>query len=726
MANTRGGSAVNLRTMSPSDREEAFKQAAAEGNWIGASLQSPAVFDDIVSAATKTIDGYTEILNTGTTLLEVNSALAIAALNPISAVISELIEAVQNQINDFMGAGFYILFIDGQNDGLSAYGIKKTAPVIKIERWKTGGIYTDPFTDTVQFSVQRLANIENVKESDKNLGTNVASQYINNPKKYLIWDGNIFDKTSQKPVFEAKQNMSNTLDVTLVNKINDWRAGLQSVPPDKMIQIINQSFDDIGDNERPRFSSGGTVGGLVMIVGATDPTQLFGKIAKLYNFFSTLEPLRAAASAAKALKDEANEFRKQRLKVRNLCAPNKTQNPPKEQWPIDLSNTKSNIQADWDDFKIGTNSDNYIKYNKRNIDISGHKDDKILFKNVRTGQTFQIIKAGPSKEIQTPVTTGSPHATDPESFGEPIVDPIDILTQSTTTTYSQEWEALFDSFDPDTLPGDLLIEVELDDKYLLWDSEKETPESGENWYDRYNSYCLKNGTKVTGENDKIEDLLKIVLLNRERSANAAYVTSETKAWEYYSEELNKGTESKYYDELQFQESVSSEEAQRYREKLYKENFINAGVDENNIPEYDVYQTPEIFQIQKDLAELLKQKNDFITSDAIGLSQSAIQSQILNLNNENNQFDIQINDVNNKLNSVNEDIDVLTDEISEIESRISEIEGDFTFSLDGNYTTKNALDELNEAKAAIFRSKVKWAEEGEKNTKYFLNLEKRTF
>ena len=80
MANTRGGSVSNLRTMSPSDREEAFKEAVTDGNWIGASLQSPAVFDDIVSAATKTLDGYTSILNTGSALLEVNAAIALATL----------------------------------------------------------------------------------------------------------------------------------------------------------------------------------------------------------------------------------------------------------------------------------------------------------------------------------------------------------------------------------------------------------------------------------------------------------------------------------------------------------------------------------------------------------------------------------------------------------------------------------------------------------------------
>ena len=34
--------------------------------------------------------------------------------------------------------------------------------------------------------------------------------------------------------------------------------------------------------------------------------------------------------------------------------------------------------------------------------------------------------------------------------------------------------------------------------------------------------------------------------------------------------------------------------------------------------------------------------------------------------------------------------------------------------------------MDKVKGAIFRSKVKWIEEGEKNTKYFINLEKQNY
>ena len=698
MANTRGGSVSNLRTMSPSDREEAFKQASTDGNWIGASLQSPAAFDDIVTAATTTLDGYTSILNTGTKLLEVNVALAIAALNPISAVIGELIDAVQDQINDFMGAGFYVLFIDGQDDGLSAYGIKKTAPVIKIERWKTGGIYIDPFTDTTQFSVQRLMNIENIKDRDKTLGTNVAANYIGNPKKYLIWNGNIFDKESQKPLLELanKKDGSNTLDISLVNKINDWRDGLQSVPPDKMIQIINQSFDDAGDNNRPRFSDSGNVGGLVMIVGATDPTQLFGKIAKLYNFFSTLEPLRKAVDAVKAIRDEAAEFRKQRIKVRNLCAPNKTNNPPKEDWPVDLSNTKSKLQADWNEFKIGTNSDNTLKYQNRNIDIENHKNDKILFKNLRTNQVFQIIKVGPAKEIKTPTTTGTDESqTDPND-----VQAIDIITQGTTITYSQEWEALFDTYDPDTLPGDVLVEVEIDDRYLFYDSETEEPEGGENWYDKYNSYCLKNGTKITGENEDIEGYLKLILKNRIRNADSAYVASEDKAWNYYASELNKGSQSKYYDSLRIRRTVTPEEAQRIREKTLKNNWINAGYDENEIPDYSVNNTPQIYELEQELKQVEAERK-YIEESGEAVQPELIRQRIKLLNTEVDQYDIKINEITRLATGVEVKIEQKTIQLKEEQNKLDDLQGNFTFSpFTGNYRAKDALNELNDANELV--------------------------
>ncbi len=682
MANTRGGSVGNLRTMSAQDREEAFKLASEGGSWIGASLQSPAAFDDIVQAATETLNGYTTILNTGTALLETNAAIAIAALNPISAVLSELIKSVQDQINDFMGTGFYILFIDGQDDGLSAYGIKKTSPQIKIQRWKTGGMYVDPFTDTFQYSVQRLANIDVIKDSNPAL----ANQYVTNPKKYLIWDGNIFDKTTQKPVFEAAdRNLGNSVNISMVNSFNTWRANMQSVPPDKCIQIINQSFDDAGDNERPRFSDSGNVGGLVMIAGVTDPAKLFEKIAKLYNFFSTLEPLRAASEAAKSIRDEIDNFRIQRIRVRNLCAPNKNNLPKLEDVPIDLSKTKSNVRSDWNEYKIGTNSDNVRKYSNR-LDITDHKNDKILFKNLRSGQVFQIIKVGKATAIETPISDGAP--TDEQSD-------IQILTQNSTTTYNQEWEALFDTFVPDTLPGDILVEVELDDKYLFYNDE-EQPESGENWYDKYNSYCLKNGTKLMAENDDLENDLKIILDKRIENANTAYATSKNKAYEVYSEELNKGTQSKYYDDLKITRAITGEEIYRLQQKNWRDNWINQG---QEAPDYDINDSPELRTAQNELenlkAERLKQQTEFSS-----LHIDTINSQISDLKLTNSSLLQNIADTNQKINSVNADIELLENKISEYETRKNNLIGDFTFASlteTTNYEAKNALDELNTAK-----------------------------
>lgn len=44
------------------------------------------------------------------------------------------------------------------------------------------------------------------------------------------------------------------------------------------------------------------------------------------------------------------------------------------------------------------------------------------------------------------------------------------------------------------------------------------------------------------------------------------------------------------------------------------------------------------------------------------------------------------------------------------------------------TLKNELNEIysTKGKEAMFRSKVKWVEQGEKPTKYFFNLEKRNY
>ena len=64
---------------------------------------------------------------------------------------------------------------------------------------------------------------------------------------------------------------------------------------------------------------------------------------------------------------------------------------------------------------------------------------------------------------------------------------------------------------------------------------------------------------------------------------------------------------------------------------------------------------------------------------------------------------------------------LSENLNDLEERLPLSRSDMTLYMN----TKNELEQiiLEKARTAIFRSKVKWAEEGEKNTKYFLNLER---
>lgn len=672
MANTRGGSVGNLRTMKAEDRKQAFLDAAAGGSWIAASITSPGAFTELYNSSKATLETYEEILKTGTTLLDSSATLAIAALNPISAVITKLIEEVEKQIDDFMGSGFYVLTINSQDDALKIYLGKQKAPNIKIERWKTGGLYVDPWTSTYQFSVQRLTNIDVLEESDPKQ----AKIYKNNPKKYLIWDGNVFDKSNQTPILEEEENMTDTLNVSMVNKINTWRAGMQSVPPSKVIEIINQSFDDVGDKKRPTFSQSSAVGGLVMIAGVTDPTIMAEKVAKLYNFFSTLDPVRKAVDAYQNIRDELDNFRKQRIHVRNLCAPNEGQtNPPLIDVPINLTGTKSNLKSDWDDYKIGTNSDNTHKYNLRNIDIEDHKNDKIFFKNLRSGQVFQIIDTSQATLVDTPVTTGesekSTKSTDKQDSSVKKVNAIETLTQGTTQTYTQTWEALFDDFLPDTLPGDVLVEVELDDRYLFYDSESEQPEGGEKWYDYFNSFCLKNGTKITLENEDLERELRLIMERRIENSDIAYLKSKDQAWEYYSQQLDLGELSPYADSLKIRKRVSNEESLNIRQSAFEQQFLNdwenlygePPSDEvfNSIPEFSPDTTPEIMAARNLYALAVSRRENYSKEYSNFQINEMLDDTLSSLDSQIQVYDSNISTIQRSIDEVNYEIEVLEGE-----------------------------------------------------------------
>ena len=89
----------------------------------------------------------------------------------------------------------------------------------------------------------------------------------------------------------------------------------------------------------------------------------------------------------------------------------------------------------------------------------------------------------------------------------------------------------------------------------------------------------------------------------------------------------------------------------------------------------------------------------------------------------------INYSKTKRKGINKRETVLQGKLDELDNRICQGNGDLNQPLLDEYdATKKELKEIydNKAREAMFRSKARWIEKGEKPTNYFFNLEKRNF
>ena len=91
----------------------------------------------------------------------------------------------------------------------------------------------------------------------------------------------------------------------------------------------------------------------------------------------------------------------------------------------------------------------------------------------------------------------------------------------------------------------------------------------------------------------------------------------------------------------------------------------------------------------------------------------------------------INYSKTKRKGINKRETVLQGKLVELDNRICQGNGDLNQPLLDEYVydaTKKELKEIynNKAREAMFRSKARWIEKGEKPTNYFFNLEKRNF
>ena len=585
----KGGNVSRLVEGGSEEKRALREKAIKEGNWLAASVKTNQLFPDLIENVTEAISAYKKAMETGQLLLKANKAFLLASINPLFLILDAMISKIQNQIDDFMGSGIYTIFINGQNPKLSIYKVKSRTPNLRIKKAAISGIYVNPFTNKIEFTAYPIVDIDDMKAAEGNQPYRPGiphekswEMYENNHTNYVIWNGKVFynraipgvsGSAQGKPVLEKSGDGYH--DITYPDSI--WALGgeMQICKPSKMIEIMNAAFDDKGDVNRPVISEDGIAGALVIILGTSDPAKIVEKLAKLYNYFADIRPIKDAFDIAVELTNDLDALREEKIVVTNLCAPNPGMtNPPIEKWPI-KPGKKSSIKAERDIFKKGTNSDNKEKFRRRGIDINSNKEDKVFFKNLRTREVMQILASGTATKFEAPTSGGTDETSNTEWYDHitPGVETaagdasVDLFTQGTTERYEQSIDVLHETIFPNTRPGDILVEVELDNRLGVIDEEgqptKPDPGGGDA-FKVWNSYVLKNGTKVFGEDDQKEDIMKRIMAMRRWKHDSGADSRQVALYQYYNDKISQGG---YEESLTYHRKLSQEETSQREEQL---------------------------------------------------------------------------------------------------------------------------------------------------------------
>ena len=591
----KGGNVSRLVEGGSEEKRALREKAIKEGNWLAASVKTNQLFPEMIENVTEAISAYKKAMETGQLLLKANKAFLLASINPLFLILDAMISKIQNQIDDFMGSGIYTLFINGQNPALSVYKVKSRTPNLRIKKAAISGIYVNPFTNKIEFTAYPIVDIDDMKAAEGNQPYKPGvphekswEMYENNHQNYAIWNGKVFynrvipgvsGSAQGKPVLEKSGDGYH--DITYPDSI--WALGgeMQICKPSKMIEIMNAAFDDKGDVNRPVISEDGIAGALVIILGTSDPAKIVEKLAKLYNYFADIRPIKDAFDIAVELTNDLDALREEKIIVTNLCAPNPGMtNPPIEKWPI-KPGKKSSIKAERDIFKIGTNSDNKEKFRRRGIDINSNKEDKVFFKNLRTREVMQILASGTATKFKAPTSGGTDETSNAEWYDHitPGISAtaaeasVDLFTQGTIERYEQSIDVLHETIFPNTRPGDILVEVELDNRLGVIDEEgqptKPDPGGGDA-FKVFNSYVLKNGTKVFGEDDQKEDIMKRIMAARRWKHDSGAGARQVALYQYYNDKIGQGG---YEQELTYHRKLSQEETAQRVENM--ENSVLA-------------------------------------------------------------------------------------------------------------------------------------------------------
>ena len=668
----KGGNVSRLIEGGSEEKRALREKAIKEGNWLAASVKTNQLFPEMIENVTEAISAYKKAMETGQVLLKANKAFLLASINPLFLILDAMISKIQNQIDDFMGSGIYTLFINGQNPALSVYKVKSRTPNLRIKKAAISGIYVNPFTNKIEFTAYPIVDIDDMKAAEGNQPYKPGvphekswEMYENNHTNYVIWNGKVFynrvipgvsGSAQGKPVLEKSGDGYH--DITYPDSI--WALGgeMQICKPSKMIEIMNAAFDDKGDVNRPVISEDGIAGALVIILGTSDPAKIVEKLAKLYNYFADIRPIKDAFDIAVELTNDLDALREEKIIVTNLCAPNPgMSNPPIEKWPI-KPGKKSSIKAERDIFKIGTNSDNKEKFRRRGIDINSNKEDKVFFKNLRTREVMQILASGTATKFKAPTSGGTDETSNTEWYDHitPGVETaagdasVDLFTQGTTERYEQSIDVLHETIFPNTRPGDILVEVELDNRLGVIDEEgqptKPDPGGGDA-FKIFNSYVLKNGTKVFGEDDQKEDIMKRIMAARRWKHDSGADSRQVALYQYYNDKIGQGG---YEQELTYHRKLSQEETSQREEQL--ENSALAATSAVGTTE------AEIEKIKTQIGQLK------VPEHSMGSSEDRLKQNEADLKTK----DDQIAEENSNIERHNSQIEIYQKEASEWESK----------------------------------------------------------
>jgi len=219
----------------------------------------PSELTSLVSSASSVASTVGGLISDVGTVVSDLSALVIDFLDPIEAASKAVIDEINNFVTDIKNTGVFMLVIP------------PPAPLFSSEKTTTTGSIV---VTTRQVALVSLGSIE----KGDSLSIEDGTTRIN-----IVVTG--VDRLTNSVFFDPVPSLPATIPPGAI--VKKHASAAQGV--DLFINKVQESFFDIGDANRPVFTSSALIGGVVVLVGGPTLQGLSGFTNKLGNVFSIQE-----------------------------------------------------------------------------------------------------------------------------------------------------------------------------------------------------------------------------------------------------------------------------------------------------------------------------------------------------------------------------------------------------------------------------------------------------